>query len=203
MSTTQPTSVSVVVPLYYCDKSLFLPIHNCLSALKRLYPDFKLVVIDDASPLECPEYWPITSQNAQNSGFTATVNKGMSLAIGNTIVVLNDDITVKEGDLDWVRDLGGEVICSPMDTASSNDDRFGACWAITREAYTKLGPLNESYKHFWSDKDYYDRAKAAGIEVRKLNDVMLDHPESSTYKLVDKEKLLAEDTVRYLSRIDK
>jgi len=191
--------ISVVIPLYYCDTDLFLPINNCLFALQDHYPEFELIVIDDYSPLEPYHQWPITSSNSENLGFTATVNRGMSLASGDIIIVLNDDITIQAGQLDRYLHLDPltPTIASPADTASSDNDLFGACWGITRSAYDLLGPLNETYKNFFSDLDYYERAKAQGVTIIKWEDIVLEHPESSTFKLLDKESLLREDAKRY------
>lgn len=189
--------VSVVVPLYYCDTSLFLPINGCLTALQEHYPDYELVVVDDCSPLEPYSRWPVTSRNEGNRGFTATVNEGLRQARGDVLVVLNDDVSVRKGQLDRFKGLEGLVIASPADTASSDDDRFGACWGMTRETYARLGALDESYRNFFSDTDYWLRAKEAGIPVVKWEDVVLEHRESSTFRLLDKEQLLSDDLKRY------
>jgi GT2 family glycosyltransferase len=187
--------VSVVVPIYYCDTALYSPIQRCLDSLSGR--DVELVTVDDSSPLDIPPHWPITCHNIKNLGFTATVNKGLSIATGDILVVMNDDIEMDQKCLDRYSTLKGQLIASPADTSSSPDDRFGACWGMTREAYGLLGPLNETYRHFFSDRDYYDRAKALGVEVVKWRDIVLSHPESSTYNKLDKEALLTADLERY------
>lgn len=198
-SSIQPTKVSVIVPLYYCDPSLFLPINNCLMALQEHYPEFELIVIDDHSPLEIYHQWPITSYNESNLGFTKTVNRGLFLANGDVLLVINDDITVHRGQLDdalHFNPLETTIGIFP-DTAATAGDYFGACWAMTRATYELLGPLNEHYRNFFSDTDYHDRALEAGVKIVTFDDIVLDHAESSTFKLLDKEALLNDDLKRY------
>lgn len=193
MSSTQP--ISVVIPLYFCSPTLYAPIQKCLQALERC--GITPTVLDDCSPLEIPAHWPVEGRNYQNLGFTKTVNKLLESANGKVIVVMNDDIIMTEECLERFKLLSGAVIASPLDTASSQNDKFGACWGITQEAYKILGPMNEKYKNFFSDTEYYERAKERGITIIKWTDITLEHPESSTYKQLDKEALLKEDALIY------
>lgn len=194
-------SISVIIPLYYNSPTLYRPISNCLKSLKYQNQPIQLFLIDDCSPLEhdfVDHFWMNTWRSPRNKGFTATVNIGLAFSRHYPVmVVMNDDIVMTEECLKRFSKLKGLQIASPADTASSPNDRFGACWGMTREVYDLLGPLNEKYKHFYSDLDYYNRAKAAGVEIIKWDDIVLDHPESSTYKTLDKEKLLEEDRKRF------
>lgn len=191
--------VKCVVPLYLCDISLYAVIETFFRSMAEYYPDLELVVIDDCSPLPIPPHWPISFRQEKNQGFTSTVNIGLWLANADITIVANDDLQIKAGDLDRFFDLNPDeaVIASPRDTSSDDTDGFGAIWGITRTAYRLLGGLDERYRHFWSDKDYYKRAKEQGVTIVKWHDIIVDHPESATYKLVDKARLLAEDTARF------
>lgn len=193
--------MDVIIPLYFCDPVLYQPIKSCLDALERSKADLSIILVDDASPLDHTFYTGLKTtyfQNRQNQGFTKTVNTGLKMSHADTLVIMNDDIIIIEECLERFSKLSGLVIASPMDTASSDDDRFGACWGMTREVYELLGPLNEEYRNFYSDTDYYNRAKATGVEIIKWKDITLEHPESSTYKLLDKEALLEDDRKRFM-----
>jgi len=190
---TKHTSIDAVVPLYLNHSSLY-PIINDFFESMKLYPDIKLVVIDDCSPLPTLN-WPVTTRNKTNRGYTATVNKGLSMTTADVILVLNDDLKIKKGDLDRYYSIS-EGIYSPRDTASDNTDRFGAIWGMNRETYIKMGNLNEKFKHYFSDLDYYNRAKEKGISVIKWEDIVVEHKESATYRNENKAKLFNEDKCR-------
>ena len=192
--TTKHTNIDAVVPLYLNHSSLY-PIINDFFESMKLYPDIKLVVIDDCSLLKLLPSWPVTTRNKTNRGYTATVNKGLSITTAEVILVLNDDLKIKKGDLDRYYSIG-EGIYSPRDTASDNTDRFGAIWGMNRETYIKMGNLNEKFKHYFSDLDYYNRAKEKGLPVIKWQDIVVEHKESATYKSENKVKLFDEDKCR-------
>lgn len=191
--------VDIIIPLYICDQSLYPIVDRCFEAIGEIKGNYSLLVVDDASPFE--HYFPVDIQNKENLGFTATVNKGLRASTADVVVVMNDDVTLTQECFDRFAAMTGCQIASPMDTAASTDDRFGSCWAITREALNKLGYLNEEYRNYWSDMDYYQRAKEAGIDVIKWNSIILEHPESSTFKTLDKDKLLAADTEKWQRNI--
>ena len=191
--------IAIVVPLYYCNTDLYLKITSCYISIAGL-EDHRLIVIDDASPLNIPSDWYITGKNRKNLGFTKTVNKGLKRAFERDtgiVIVMNDDIVITPECFERFKGLTGLQIASPRDTASSDDDRFGACWGMTREVYKLLGGLDEKYKHFYSDLDYYLRAKDAGVEIIKWDDITLPHSESSTFKHLDKNTLLNQDRERF------
>jgi GT2 family glycosyltransferase len=193
MKTTRTTRrIDAVVPLYVNDASLY-PIINDFFESMNLYPDIKLIVIDDCSPLKPLPSWPITFRNEKNLGFTGTVNRGLKLTNAEIILVLNDDLKIKKGDLDRYYLIDTVGIYSPRDTASDNTDRFGAIWGMNRDTYNKMGKLNEKYKHYFSDLDYYNRAKEMYIPITKWQDICVEHRESATYKNEDKKKLFEED----------
>jgi len=95
------SGVDVVVPVFNARKQTL----RCLrSVLRHAKGDFRLVVIDDAST--DPKLWPrleefarerarvILLRNPNNLGFSATVNRGIELAGGRDVLVLNSDTKV-------------------------------------------------------------------------------------------------------------
>lgn len=158
-------------------------------------------VVDDASPLPFPDDWlnyvTTYQKHYENKGYTATVNTGLQESEADVFIIANDDLEFSPGDLDRFFGLEDMVIASPSDTAASPDDRFGCIWGMTRKTYKKLGPLNEQYRHFFSDRDYYDRAQANGVRIEKWYDVVVKHVESATYNVVDKETLYQVDLEVY------
>lgn len=198
MSSTDKT-ISIIIPLYYCDPSLYQLIEGCFSSIRTYYPEVELIVVDDCSPLDHPFF--TTTRNRENKGFTVTVNTGLKIATGDILIVMNDDIMLTSGCLEEYKTLSGLRIHSLQDTSGTTDDRFGAIWGMTRETYELLGGLDEKYRNFYSDRDYYDRAKENGVKITKNLNIVLEHPESSTFKKVNKEELLKADLAYY--RLDK
>jgi len=146
----------------------------------KIYPQVELIVIDDCSLL--PHNFLVTFRNEENLGFTRTVNKGLSLFNSDVVLILNDDLKIKEGDLDELVLLNKKGIYYPRDTASGNLDQFGAIWGMTRETFNELGYLDESLPHYGSDREYYERAIKKGIPVIKIDHRCIEHRESSTYR---------------------
>jgi GT2 family glycosyltransferase len=189
-------SIDIVIPLYYSQPSLFPIIQNCLDSLQNA-PEHRLILVDDSSPLPTAQWSPTVTLEV-NSGYTAAVNAGLERSTADIVIVMNDDITLKPHQLDKFLTLDDFVIASPMDTSGSADERFGACFGMTRATLEKMGYLDSRYKHFFSDLAYYRRAKELGVKIVKWTSVILDHPESSTYKTLDKEALYQEDFQTYI-----
>ena len=102
-SSPQPNlqQVTIVIPVY----NAYDAVRQCLqSVFKHTSRDAKLIVINDASPDE--RIQPMLEQavanrpnvqlvtNEQNLGYTRTINKGINLAAGDDIVLLNSDTSV-------------------------------------------------------------------------------------------------------------
>lgn len=201
---------SLIVPIYYCDTSLFRLIDGCLLSIFQHAPQFNLIVVNDGSPMYCGHWAQMVEsrggswlESPENHGYSQAVNSGMCQAEDDgwddVVVVMNDDIILQAGQLDRFLELDWSkpTIASPRDTASDTSDRFGACFGMTWAAGEILGGLDTKYRNFYSDTDLYDRAKKEGVEVIKWEDIVLDHPESSTFKLLDKKKMLADDAARF------
>lgn len=196
--------LEVIIPVYLSEPSLYPIVSECLESLYHTYPDISVRVVNDCSPLPFPDEWldwvSYYQKMFENRGYTAAVNAGLRTSEADIMVIANDDLIFKTGDLDRFSELEGLVIGSPMDTAASPDDAFGAVWGLTREAFELLGPLDESYKHFFSDREYYERAKLKGVRIEKWLETTIDHRESATYKTVNKEELFALDLATYEER---
>lgn len=191
------TKIQLLVPLYIPESSLYPIIERFYSSLTENYPDLEIITSDDCSPLPIPEIPGVLYRQIKNLGYTANVNFLLKKSTAEKVIVCNDDVVIGAGQLDWIHKVNGLAIGSPRDTASSPDDTFGCIFGITKEVIKKIGYLDERYKHFFSDKDYYMRAKKAGIDIVKFSDVLIDHTESATYKTLNKQELLTKDLEKY------
>ena len=91
------------------------------------YPDYELIVVDNASTDGTPEYLRAVAErnphvrivlNAENAGFARACNQGMAVAAGEVLVLLNDDTLVTPG---WL----------PRLIAPLRDSRTGLSGAVT------------------------------------------------------------------------
>lgn len=111
---------------------------------------------------------------------------------------MNDDITLKKGDLDRFLLIDSLGIFSPKTVDEGEGDRFGSIWGMNRQTYKILGNLDERFPHFFSDTEYYNRAKKYGFKITKWYDVVIDHESSATYnKLENREEIYQEGLRRY------
>lgn len=189
-------SISIIVPIFYCDPSLFLTIETCFSTLNACYPGIDVIGVDDASPLDCPPHWPIEMENAINQGYVSSVNSGLRASSADIVIVANDDLVFHQGCLDRYFDLPDGVIAGPADTASGDLPTLGAIFGMTRKTLETMGYLDERFRNYCADEEYWERAGRLGIEVRVWDDVRLEHKESATFGLLEKERLLSEDQAR-------
>lgn len=187
--------IIIVTPIYINHESLYPIVQKFFDTLKENYPTLPVVVVDDASILH--HEFPVTLLNKENRGYTYTINRGMEYAFlkeqADIVIVMNDDLEIIPNSLDALCEITGLTIASPRDTAADDTDSFGSIFALTRETYQLLGGFDEKYRHFYSDKDYQQRAYANGVAVIKIRDVVIPHHESATYKFTEKKQLLERD----------
>lgn len=122
------------------DLCIIVPIYNaaddvrvCIDRLDRFAPkDVQIILINDASPdpeiprilAECDDAKYNIVHNADNLGFTATVNKGMALAGRKDVVLLNSDARVTPGWIEGI--LAAANSDRNIATVTPMSDRAGA-----------------------------------------------------------------------------
>ncbi len=92
---------SIIIPIYNAPRE----VSDCFTSIAKAinFAEVELILIDDASQLETkeliqnfvlknPEVQHIV--HAENCGYLATVNEGLSLAKGDVITLLNSDTTI-------------------------------------------------------------------------------------------------------------
>jgi GT2 family glycosyltransferase len=107
MTGTNPVTVSVVVVNYNREKLL----RRCLRSLERqTFRDFEIIVVDNNSSDSSPDYLRSLHRNVvdktvfleRNTGFTGGCNRGIKLASGRYIALINNDA---EAEPDWLSAL--------------------------------------------------------------------------------------------------
>lgn len=104
--------IAVIVPIYKgVDETL-----NCLTSVLRSKNNqsYRLIAINDCGPEA--EMQPALEnlaknnqfelfENEENLGFVGTVNRGMKLAVGHDVILLNSDTIVADGWLDAIKEV--------------------------------------------------------------------------------------------------
>lgn len=117
-------------------------------------------------------------------GYVNAVNEGMKQATGDYLVILNDDVVID--DKDWLEKLcqPNSVMSWSMNPFHLNGEMFpdGACWAIPRDLYEKLGDMDTNYAEGYGcdEVDYFYRAKEAGYTWGEVA-INMSHMQNKTY----------------------
>jgi len=105
--------VSVIIPNWNRKKML----RECLKSIKKQkYPNFEIIVVDNASTDGSPEMvereFPDIRviRNEKNLGFAGGCNTGIKSAKGKLIAILNNDTVV---DASWLTELVNLILQSP------------------------------------------------------------------------------------------
>jgi hypothetical protein len=100
-----PGLISIIVPVYMSNYTLFHYTGNCLGALREHTnsPEtpYELIVVDNGSPIKPPTndsyYADKVVVNQKNTGYTAACNKGIRVSFGEYVVLLSNDVQVFDG----------------------------------------------------------------------------------------------------------
>lgn len=187
------SNLSIIVPLYINSPKLISVVEVFFTTLTATYPEAEVIVVDDCSPMDHP--FAVAYRNDENLGFTQTVNRGLTLATRDILVIANDDLSFTAGDLDifTVMDTESLGITVAQDSAGTADNTFGALWGMTRKTYELLGGLDSRCKHYFSDKLYYKKALDCCVPIIKDGSRVVFHVESATYNTIDKQALFETD----------
>lgn len=183
----------IIVPVYNLIE-IEQMIQRCLYSIRNT-TSIPLCIIDDASPIPFkfdPAGDEVLIRNLTNEGYTKTINTGIKHALDkkyDVVIIANDDLYFTDGQWDWVNDCKENTIVSPKTTDEGEGNHFGAIWAAHKTVFEKIGFLNEKLAHFFSDTEYYHRAKWKGVNIIKRNDVVIEHHGSATYSLTNNKSI--------------
>lgn len=160
--------------------------HNSKEDLEASLPFFdskrsgaELVVIDNSDDVATRDFLKAWGGNViftQNRGFGAACNLGAKMTSSEFLVFLNPDIVAHEGWLDELLVPFGDpsvaVVGARLFNAAGKEyptpkENFavGACFAVRREVFDKLGDFDEKFFLFFEETDFCVRAVAAGYKV--------------------------------------
>lgn len=206
--------ISVVVPCFNGGKRLAENLQKLQVLLRESGLSNEVIVVDDASSDDSVA--EIKSQNPkvkiiekkENTGFGDTVDKGIRVAQGEVVFVLNATDILPEDPSYFKKMLApfrnqkvfsvaarkkeeidhgcGEIYFEKGFFLHRRADKVGkySAWAdggaqaLRRQYYLKIGGFDPLYKFYWEDVDLGYRAWKAGYEVRFVLDGVLVHKKS-------------------------
>lgn len=197
----EPVAASVIIPVYG-DPALLA---NCLNTIGTV-PE--LILVDNAQGnWDCSQ--ALVIRNPRNTGFAVACNQGAALAAGELLVFLNVDTEPTPGWLDPLvaspHDITGSRLLYPdgrvqhagiwldrpdgiltahnyttEQPAGEREAVTGACMAVRRETFYKLGGFDTGYWNGYEDVDLCLRAGYAGHTIWYEPASTVVHLESAT-----------------------
>lgn len=172
--------ISAVIPTYTLTKELEELTYQCLYSLAKTALIDEIIVCEDggfySSDLVRESSMYLYSR--ENQGFNKNVNKGIKLATGDYIAIVNSDTRFIRGDM---KDLcvPGKVGC-PTTRGQDVPGLAGHFFVAPRTIFDEVGFLNEDMKMFCSDADFETKVKDRIIQVPS---VVISHEINATLKV--------------------
>lgn len=179
-------SISLIIPAYVLNQDL-LDTTNRLLASLATDPPYELLLVDNGSPYPPARSLPAAITLEENQGYAGGVNAGLKEATCDILVIGNNDLVFPDK---WTQEVEDYFQTNHALTFRlSNDhenDHFTSCWAISRQVYEELGPLDPTFPNAFADTDYERRVKQAGYDIG-LSTVIIHHEAASTHKVLKKQ----------------
>lgn len=171
--------ISLVIPTYTITKELEeLAIRACLSYREQVD---ELIISEDGGfeSNNLKQLADIYIYNKNNRGFTANLNCGWRVAVGDFVMLVNSDTTLHQGKL--------EDICIPNRVTSPEivsqyiPYLAGPFFCVPKEITKERGYLMEEMKTYSSDSEYDTRVRDV---FQKVPSVRIYHEMMQTVKAV-------------------
>lgn len=176
---------SIVIPTVPGNERLLRTSLSSLMKHRDSAADYEVIVV--------PNNW---------EGFSKPVNRGIELATGDYILIMNDDVEILEKF--WERKMvlafkEGVGIVGPLE--SMQHGKYSAMWftMIKREVFDKIGLLDETMNLFSQDIDFGYHALKEGFKTEFI-ELPLRHATSSTtgkMERAESEKIKNEAKARF------
>lgn len=159
-----------------------LPEHDDLlkKCLQSLDADEKIVVVNEGT------------------GMGKAINKGLSLATGDYLVVTNNDCQLTMGSLE---DMCDPTCITLPDNMPGQMDLPRAFYCMPRWIYEQVGGYDEQFKvGYWEDDDLIRRWRIADIPF-KMTKVQVQHyPGTTLDKVPERDAIFKENKELYIKK---
>ncbi|WP_245533671.1 glycosyltransferase family 2 protein [Calidithermus timidus] len=168
---------------------------ECLERLQAHYPHAQRVVVDAASSdgsLELAQRWPgLQTLSVPNRGYAYAANRGLEVAVGDYVAIMNSDVYLEAGDLEALvaaltahpkAVMAGPVLITPQGHPQSFGPLYaphyfklhkprpvtwisGALIVLRRDRLPELGGMDERFFFYNEDMEWSIRARRKGFQV--------------------------------------
>lgn len=173
--------ISVVIPHWNYDDHMADVLKRCVDSLVG-YDE--LVIVDN-----------------DGIGFAKAVNRGLALAHGDYICVVNNDTILNKGSL---ADLCVKGTVTVPKITGQVDQLPRAFYCMERTIYEQIGGYDEQFKvGYFEDDDMIIRWNIADIPIRTIDKVEVLHIGSETMKNTDRDKAMETNRILFNKKWNK
>jgi glycosyltransferase involved in cell wall biosynthesis len=107
------------------------------------------------------------------AGYAVPINFGLSQATGDYLIVMNDDLIQRSGDLHQLCDP--KAVTSPIE-GGLLQEMYGNCFCIPRWVYEATGGLDERYRiSYFDDDDFINELRKRNILMHGVSEVEFEN----------------------------
>lgn len=191
---------SVIMLIYHRTPALVQMARDCMASVKNSSNDYELIIVDNGSTEkydwapECNTYVRFD----KNMGISRGWNAGLLMSRGKYKVIIGDDILVREGWLEAMKEamdmpLAGmvnpHVQHLPQGEGIVEDYKWpsGACFMLTQTTINRVGYFDQDtyYPCNFEDVDYWARLLRAGLKIYKNHSMTVMNKEGQTVHAPD------------------
>lgn len=210
---------TVVILTYPRKEEHLAMLDECVDAVFK-HSDAHIILVDNHAPLNTSKYQDKVDEYVRmdfNAGCAGGWNEGLRRAKTNYIAVISDDVIVKPGWLEAMKEAldtvpdalvsapGVEKLPNGMGFFGIEEKRVwfpGSCYMVTQETLEKVGYFDEQFVPFnYEDVDYWTRVYKAGGKLVRNYSVEIDHKEGQVIHSIENNgEIDSENRKKYIKK---
>lgn len=135
------------------------------------------------------------------AGYAVPINFGLSQATGDYLIVMNDDLIQRSGDLKQLCDP--KAVTSPIEDGLLQD-MYGNCFCIPRWVYEATGGLDERYRiSYYDDDDFINELRKRNIPMHGVPEVEFENVDGggrTLHTFPDHNEFFEENKQRFIEK---
>jgi hypothetical protein len=135
-------------------------------------------------------------------GYAKPINRGLNLAKGDFLLVLNDDLIMDKGQT--LQDMCDEKYVTSPTVDYINQPFWGCAFMIPRWVYEKVGGLDERYRiSYFDDDDYINELRKANVPMKcmpKVNFTNVDGGGRTMHTFPDHNEFFEENKKKFIDK---